>query len=100
MTLKTSEADCWERSSILTTEYLPKEKCLIFSILMNYICFTFNYLILNYKKRIKEEWVGGRKVRSPNDPTPPSSHPPPPPCVCVWGSVGGGGSKVGADRRG
>ncbi len=51
---KTSEADCWKRSSILATEYLPKEKCLIFSILINYICFAFNYLILNYKKRIKE----------------------------------------------
>uniref|UniRef100_UPI00358E5EE3 uncharacterized protein n=1 Tax=Myxine glutinosa TaxID=7769 RepID=UPI00358E5EE3 len=54
---------CWEEIDDLCwgeVECIPQEKCfnnikiLMFSIFI-YICFVYNYLILNYKKRIKEK---------------------------------------------
>uniref|UniRef100_UPI00358F305C uncharacterized protein n=1 Tax=Myxine glutinosa TaxID=7769 RepID=UPI00358F305C len=45
---------CWEEVKCV----IPQEKCLknikiLFKILFIYICFVQNYLIINYKKRIK-----------------------------------------------
>uniref|UniRef100_UPI00358DE732 uncharacterized protein n=1 Tax=Myxine glutinosa TaxID=7769 RepID=UPI00358DE732 len=83
---------CWEEIDDLCwgeVECIPQEKCfnnikiLMFSIFI-YICFVYNYLILNYKKRIKEK---GQEGVSPSL-GPPSSHPSPP-LVCV-GKVGVG----------
>uniref|UniRef100_UPI00358F01C3 uncharacterized protein n=1 Tax=Myxine glutinosa TaxID=7769 RepID=UPI00358F01C3 len=60
---------CWEEIDDLCwgeVECIPQEKCfnnikiLMFSIFI-YICFVYNYLILNYKKRIKEK---GQEVAS------------------------------------
>uniref|UniRef100_UPI00358E29F5 uncharacterized protein n=1 Tax=Myxine glutinosa TaxID=7769 RepID=UPI00358E29F5 len=60
---------CWEEIDDLCwgeVECIPQEKCfnnikiLMFSIFI-YICFVYNYLILNYKKRIKEKGQEGNR---------------------------------------
>uniref|UniRef100_UPI00358F7412 uncharacterized protein n=1 Tax=Myxine glutinosa TaxID=7769 RepID=UPI00358F7412 len=85
---------CWEEIDDLCWEevecIIPQGKCfcnmkLLFKILFIYICFVYNYLIINYKKRIKE---GTGRCTPAKDPSPPSSHPSPP-LVCV-GKVGVG----------
>uniref|UniRef100_UPI00358E9FFC uncharacterized protein n=1 Tax=Myxine glutinosa TaxID=7769 RepID=UPI00358E9FFC len=62
---------CWEEIDDLCWEevecIIPQGKCfcnmkLLFKILFIYICFVQNYLIINYKKRIK---VRRKGVRSP-----------------------------------
>uniref|UniRef100_UPI00358FAB4B uncharacterized protein n=1 Tax=Myxine glutinosa TaxID=7769 RepID=UPI00358FAB4B len=70
---------CWEEIDDLCWEevecIIPQGKCfcnmkLLFKILFIYICFVQNYLIINYKKRIK---VRRKGVRSPTLVTPKPS---------------------------
>uniref|UniRef100_UPI00358FFABF uncharacterized protein n=1 Tax=Myxine glutinosa TaxID=7769 RepID=UPI00358FFABF len=69
---------CWEEIDDLCwgeVECIPQEKCfnnikiLMFSIFI-YICFVYNYLILNYKKRIKEKGQEAQRMAaiSPRQP--------------------------------